>query len=338
MVPARPEEIMALKSTQCLDKAEWDQFVKDSPQGNIFCRSAVLEALGEEYELWFVEDGGERLLGTVIITRDGQPIRAPYPHAMYQGVLLSAKVYKLAPHRRVWLTLELTSFLLAEMKQRFNRISFCLHHRFEDLRSFSWFHYDEPEQGQFEIALRYTALIDLSPFESFDQYLRTIRRDRRYDYRHARSEGLVISESTDLQALERLCDLTYARQGIERDPKAKLVLKSITQAAVAGGFGELLACTDPSGALASMIVFLYDNKYGYNWVGGTDPQYRSSGAATYLILENIKRCKARGLTQVDVIGINSPQRGNFKTGFNAVPVPYFVVTWEGCSNLNDGAR
>jgi hypothetical protein len=326
---------MAFKSTQCLDKAEWDQFVEDSPQGNIFCRSAILEALGEEYELWFVEDGSERWLGTVIITRDGQPIRAPYPFTMYQGVLLSAKFCQLSPHRRVSLTLELMNFLLAQLQQRFNLISFCLHHRFEDLRSFSWFHYHEPEQGQFEIALRYTALIDLSPFESFDQYLGTIGKDRRYKYRYARSLGLVIRESTDLQALDRLCDLTYERQKIERDPQESRLLKSITQAALAGGFGELLACTDPSGTIASMIVFLYDNKYGYNWVGANDPQYRFSGAATYLMLEGIKRSKARGLTKVDVVGINSPQRGYFKTSFNAVPVPYFVVTWEGRRNLNE---
>jgi len=31
---------------------------------------------------------------------------------------------------------------------------------------------------------------------------------------------------------------------------------------------------------------------------------------------------------VDFVGINSPNRGDFKTSFDAVPARYFLVTWQ----------
>jgi hypothetical protein len=63
------------------------------------------------------------------------------------------------------------------MEQRYDRISFCLHYRVEDLRSFQWFYYHEPQHGQFRMDLRYTGLLDLSAVQNFDAYLSTIRKD-----------------------------------------------------------------------------------------------------------------------------------------------------------------
>lgn len=38
------------------------------------------------------------------------------------------------------------------------------------------------------------------------------------------------------------------------------------------------------------------------------------------------------LFRVGFVGINSANRGDFKTSLNAVPIPYFVVTWESLSS------
>src|SRR5438128_2814999 len=120
---------MTLQLAACHDRARWNDFVNASPQGNVFCLTPFLDALDEDYELLVVEDEGDLQLGAVLIKKDGQPIRAPYPFALYHGVLLSQRLWELPQHRRVKRYMEVIDFLLAELEGRFDRISFCLHYR-----------------------------------------------------------------------------------------------------------------------------------------------------------------------------------------------------------------
>jgi lipid II:glycine glycyltransferase (peptidoglycan interpeptide bridge formation enzyme) len=128
--------------------------------------------------------------------------------------------------------------------------------------------------------------------------------------------------------LDRLHALTFARQNIERDPDEVRLLRSVSRAALEKGFGELLTCVSPDGAVVSATLFLFDRDCAYYWVAANDPEYRKTGCASYLLIENIRYWQKKGLRALDFVGINSPNRGDFKTSFNAVPVPYFFVTWE----------
>jgi Acetyltransferase (GNAT) domain len=319
---------MDLNFIECTDKEHWDRFAADSPHGSIFCLTPFLDALSEEYRLLQVVESGEPLAGVALIMHGGQPYPGQYPLTMYQGILLSPRLCNQPSESRVQRTLKVLGFLLAELEQRFDRISLCLHHRFEDLRGFSWFHTGEPERGKFRIELRYSGLLELDPVADFDSYLRSIRHLRLREYRRCQASGFRIQPSDDLQMLDRLHALTFARQGIMREANEEWLLRSISQAALEEGFGELLTCVAPDGAVASATLFLFDWRYAYYLVGANDPQYRYTGAATYLMLESIRRWQARGLAAVDFVGINSPNRGDFKTSFNAVPVRYFDVMWE----------
>jgi lipid II:glycine glycyltransferase (peptidoglycan interpeptide bridge formation enzyme) len=231
-------------------------------------------------------------------------------------------------HRRAKREIELTDFLLAELKNRSNLISFCLHYKVDDLRSFQWFHYHKPEKGQFKINLCYTGLIDLKPFSNFGNYLKTIRKVRRYEYRQAIKNKLEIETSDDIDKLEYLHHLTFKRQGIRRSKTTSQKLRNITKAVLSKGFGELLLCKDNKKRDLSATLFLYDRRGGYYLIGANHPDYRKTGSGTFLFLENIKRCIKRRINLIDVCGINSPQRGDFKVSFNAKQTPYFVVTWK----------
>jgi hypothetical protein len=319
---------MALTLVECRDKNQWDSFATASPHGSIFCLTPFLDALGEEYRLLVVEERGQLLAGVVLILRDGQPFPGQYPFTLYQGVLFTADVESKQPHSRTQQTLGVLDFLLGEFEKRFDRVDLCLHYRFEDLRSFSWFHYDQPELGRFRIELRYTGLLDLKQVADFDAYLRSIRQLRLREYRRCQKRGFCIQPSDDVELLDRLHAQTFARQGIEREPDEVRLLRSVSRAALDHGFGELLTCVAPDGAVASATLFLFDRNCAYYLVGANDPAYRKTGCATYLMIENLRRWQSKGLTTVDFVGINSPNRGDFKTSFNAIPVGYFLVTWE----------
>ncbi len=319
---------MGFRLVQCRDAQDWDDFVNSSPQGSVFCSSAFLAALEAEPELWFVTDTGPPVLGAVILRQEGRPLRAPYPFSLYHGVMLGRACAQLPAHSRFAAVMRALDFLLGELEQRDDLISFCLHPAFEDLRSFSWFHYHRPERGHFRIELRYTGVLDAAALGDWDAYLESIRRLRQREYGKACASGLTIERSQDVPALQRLHWLTFERQGIEVPEREQRLLCRITGAALQHGFGELLLCRNAGGEPVSATLFLYDGRCGYSLFGATDPQHRDSGAYTYLILENLRRCQERGVARVDFVGVNSPNRGDYKLSFNFIPVPYFVVSWQ----------
>lgn len=315
--------------TLCTDKAQWDRFVSASPQGSIFCCVGFLDSLGVDYDLWWVKEHGHPQLGAVVLKDEtGQPIRAPFAFSPYQGVLFDEKHVRLPTHSRVKKALELVVFLLEELERRYDRISFCLHPLFEDIRGFSWFHDRKPGLGRFQVTVNYTAWIDLRSSHDFEAYLATIRAIRRYEYRKALREGFTIEVSHDLVTLEALYRLTFERQGIQVEPAIEQCLQAIATAALSRGFGELLLCRAADGAAVSATLFLYDDHHGYYLVGANHPAFRQTGSGTFLLLESIRRYQARGFNWVDVCGMNRPGHGDFKASFNAAPIPYFVVTWE----------
>ena len=319
---------MGLNLVECTVKDRWNRFAEESPHGSVFCYTPFVDALAEDYRLLLVEGCREPLGGVVLHLRDGQPCSGDCLFAIYQGVLLSPSVCRARPHSRAPRASQVLGFLLAELEKRYERISVCLHYRFNDLRTFSWFHHHEPERGRFRIELQYSALLDLSQVADFDRYLRSIRELRRREYRRCQSSGFRISPSSDLDSLRRLYEQTYARQGLRCQTKEVGTFLAGSRAALENGFGELLTCVAPDGAIASANVFLFDRRCAYYWLGVNDPQYRKTGAGTYLMLETIRRWQQKGLEAIDFVGINSPNRGDFKTSFNAAPVAYFTATWE----------
>jgi hypothetical protein len=319
---------MGLCLTPCANKGLWDRLVRASPQGSVFCLTPFLDALGEDYDLLVVEDDGEVQAGTLVLKHDGEPIRTPIPFTLYQGVLLSPEVARLPQHRRVLRALEVTDFLLAGLEQRYQRIMFCMHYKFPDLRSFLWFHHHEPHRGQFKIELQYTGLVDLTQGADYEDYLASLRRVRRQEYRYAKARGFRLEASTDIDILDHLNALTFQRQGIERDPSEVRLLQSISQAALERGFGELMVCKDENDFIASAILILYDDRCTYALAAGNHPDDRKGCSGIFTFLETIRRGREKGLVALDFLGVNSPKRGDFKTSLNAVPTPYFIVTWE----------
>jgi GNAT superfamily N-acetyltransferase len=312
---------------RCENMETWDEFVSKSSEYNIFCTTPLLEAVGEDYDLLMVVDGGDVRLGAVVLKRDGSVLSSPRFYQS-QGILFSGSCLEMPIHSRVKWRLETTEFLLHEMEKRYNRISFCLNYGVSDIRSFQWYHYHAPELGQFQIGLWYTAILDMKVVPSFDEYFSGIRTLRQRDYQRSLKEGMICEESDDVEILDRLHHLTFERQRIVRSKEEINMLVSITKAAIKDGFGRMLVCRTSEGKAVAANLFLYDSRCCYYMYGGNDPEFRKIGCGTYLMLKNIQYFKERGLERVDFVGINSPNRGDFKTSFNSKPTPYYVVHWE----------
>ena len=241
-----------------IDPSTWNDFVSRSPQGSVFSRTEFVEALGVDYELVMLVENRQPVLGAIVLLCEGQVVRAPFPLTMYHGVLCNGAFQTMPNHKRSkWLMDKITT-LLSELEKRYARVSFCLHHQFEDVRPFQWFHYHEQHLGRFSIDVRYTGIIDLEKIADFEEFLAQVRTVRRQEYRKAVADGFVVEESDDIDLLDRLHRMTFERQGLVRDSGEEQLVRNISHAALDNGFGNLLVCCDKHGR---PMVYTCESKY-----------------------------------------------------------------------------
>jgi hypothetical protein len=310
-----------------LEDDQWDTLVRTSPQASPFNRREFLDALGTRSIRFGIVEDATVLAGVAVqLDSNSVPIGPPATFGYYQGILLSRCFESLPEHSRNRKEVDTTEKLLAGVTAKYRDIWLGLHWRFRDLRPLQWFNYHLPQAGQFQLVLHYTGILDLSPFACIDAYIGTLGKGRRGDYRKALNGGIVVSMSDDLDILDRLHNLTFNSQNANRG-SFEHQLKPMACAALKHGFGELLVAYLPSGYPVSASLFIWGQTTSHYLFGASDPDWRETGAATLVMVESIAQAMRQNIRYIDFVGINSPQRGNFKTSFNAVPVPYFDAHW-----------
>ena len=310
----------ALTLVEVNDDARWDAGVAASAQGTVFCRSAYLRSLGMPFRRLAVLCGGKTLaLLPAVEDASGQCLVQP-PFTPYQGVLFLHDAGAL-PRQRLLDEYRVAEFVVAELAMRYREIALTLSWTFQDLRPFLWHNYHLDDGPRFAVKPRYTALLKLDG-ASADSFAAQARACRRQELRKA--ADFTVS---DLPDVERFLDLyaeTFARQQIALAPEQLALVRRITEPALAQGYGRLSSCTTPQG-VASINLFVYDQRRAYYLFAANDPALRHTGAATRLMFDNIVHAQQRGVAELDFVGVNSPNRGDFKLSFNPELRLYFEV-------------
>ena len=315
------------------DSNVWDAFVAASPQGSIWMSSSLLGSLGVEPECLFLKEDGVPVAAAVVLRKDGKVLFDPVPLAIYTGVCLSTALGSFPAHKRVPWVAKVMGRLLEATLDKYGGVCWVLHHALKDLRGFQWEEFTRTKSngtGRLELLLRYSGIVSVADYPSWEAYLMSVRKCRRYEMRKAEKDAFAIEASDDLGLFRDLYKETFQRQGIEVAGSQIELAVAMTGSALEHGYGEMLISRSPKGEPASATVFFYDSHAGYYIFGCNHPEFRKSGASSFLLMENIRRGFARGLQWIDLVGVNSPNRGDFKTSFNAEPVPFFVLRY-----LND---
>lgn len=307
------------------DDAKWEQFIVDSPQETIFCSPMFLRTLENNRKYCYVTHKDKILVGALLSTFGEGNAISPSPYTMYQGVLCSSFLDHQPPHSKYPLLLHALELLLEELCKNYSSITFCLHHTFPDVRAFSWFNYHSPENGVFRVDARYTAVLKKNAITSIQDNAGDFRDTRRQEIKRAQKLGLSVESSGDIAAFLRLYESTFSRQNLTACDIS--LVEKISKAAIKGGYGDLLLCRNVDGKPLSATLFLFDKHCGYYLFSANDPVHRNTGSGTFLMAKNIENCLSKNKEMIDFVGVNSPNRGDFKISFNGEPKLYFLVSW-----------
>ena len=311
------------------DLLEYDQFVSSSLQGTIFSESFFLKLLKKKYHLWNVKQGTELKAAVCLIVSDDENKVIVDDRVIYSGIMFSVENQRLKTKKRSD-EFEITKFIIENLIKKYKKINFQVSPEFSDLRPFQWFNYFKKTKKKFSLFTRYTSYIDfskdnLSNFLSSKLYL-NMETVRRYDYRKACKEKASIVASSDISNFLDFYRKLMKKQKINVPAKEiKLVNLMISQL-IDLKRCKLFYVKDKSENILYALVYIWDNKRAYYFLGAGNPKKNTPWQSTFGHCEVFRYLqKHQSINLVDLEGVNSPQRGWFKLSLGGSLTTYYNV-------------
>ncbi len=320
-----------LTLTPVTEEDNWGNLVNSSPQGSLFCEQFYLAAAGCKHHKYFIKQGEIKAGIVVVVSEDGQNCKLD-ELVIYGGIL-----FDLSPKRQKvklqYDEFQIVEFAIEQFSQIYESIEFQLSPQFLDMRPFQWHRYHDEEKYKFVLSLRYTSLVDISSLQDFkgeeenSPCFENMETVRRYSVRQARRKGgrIVKADSGD-KLVDFYCSL-MERQS-ESQASIKLSnMKNIINALLKTGRGAVYNVLNLGGEVIYSICYGWDKKRAYYLFGAGHPEINEPWQGTLVHWEAFKDVGHRlGLKEVDLEGVNSPQRGWFKLGFGGNLIPYYHVS------------
>ncbi|HLO96216.1 MAG TPA: hypothetical protein VK195_18060, partial [Burkholderiaceae bacterium] len=316
------------------DLAAWDALVQRSPQGSLFCESWFAEAAGEPVQRWAVMQKGTLKAGLCLpVSADGRRVIAP-DLTIYAGLLYDLDAERQRVKRRHD-EFQIAEFVAAELAARFDGVELQLAPQIEDLRPWLWHDYHGPAEGRYRTDLRYTTVLDISSLQGQGGQEAAAQQSalfaemetvRRYSVREGWKKGGRVEIVHDSGPLLDFYRALMSAQGQPPEEARLQAMAGVMQALIARGRGAIFHVLDAEGALLYAVAYGWDERRAFYLYGAGNPARSAPWQGTlahwvafqYLAQEH-------GLSEVDLEGINSPQRGWFKLGFGGDLVSYCCV-------------
>ncbi len=316
----------SLRLLECNNFSEWDNFVKYSPQNNIFSHSWFLIERKRDYKFYFILKD-DKIISSFILSLNKNNQSMPNPW-IYHGIFFNKDFENLPSHKFTKLYIEIIEFLVEELLKKNDLIALNLHPSIQDIRPFQWSSFVKTKNLTTSINISSTSILNLSKYKNFDNYLLNIRKVRRQEYNRCIKLDYLIEKSKDIKTLNELHENTFKRQGIQRSDHDKLLCNEIARKAIDNNLGDLIICRNKNNEPVAGGLFLNDKKSCYYVVGATEEKERKNSPMTFIILEQIKKLFSEQIEYLDFCGINSPNRGDYKTSFNGTIINYFLPVIE----------
>lgn len=186
-------------------------------------------------------------------------------------------------------------------------------HRIKNWLPFYWAKYQQ--------STRYTYLIeDLS---NLDETYKNFASNIKTDIKKAKNKVSIV-ESDDVSTFFQIVNKTFIRKKMNI-PYSLEFIKNMDAQCKSKGCRKILMAKDNEDNIHAGIYLVWDDSSMYYLLGGGDPDYRNSGATSYLLWEAINLAAYKGLA-FDFEGSMLEPVEKFVRGFGAIQKPYFQIT------------
>ena len=311
---------------------KWDNFVQGSPNGTIYSSTKYLQASNIKYKLYYCYKKNELRAGVALIENETKDSTVLDDFVIYNGILYNKPTNNQNHAQQFSEQFKIQEFIATELIKIYKKVQMRLHTSIVDIRAFLWVNYGE-NRPKYLPDIRYTTFVNISDFRTvkkIDQISTYTRSStsRRQQIRYALNKGYVTKCTEDSQLFIELYEKTMNRQNIKINILKLQRMKSLIDVLLQANIGKIYANYDEFGKLGSMAVFAWDTKRAYYIFGANNPQMRESHCGSSILWDAFYDLSNMGINEVDMEGINSPQRGWFKLSFGGSIIPYYSMKYD----------
>jgi hypothetical protein len=294
--------------------AQWDQFVRQSPQGTLFHTTLWLKAAGVPFQLLGCFRGSDlrggfalNVLGNRVA---GMPVGALTP---YLGVLYSRPEGKYVTE--ISNNKEIGVAIATFLKDKFKRINISFPPEVVDLMPFRW-------QG-FTSRVGYTYRLPLHDLRSVLDNMDAVRRR---NITSAEKAGVQIEVGANLEQILRLHEKTFERQRLE--PTYSQAVKNIERALSSASRCSGFLARSKGGDTLGGVWIVWDERRAYYLLGGYDHTAKSNNAVALAMWRAIQFAALDlKLIEFDFEGSIIPPVERFFRKFGGTLTPVYSVQY-----------
>ena len=319
-----PYRESSIDLSQTEDRSKWDMLLANSPQFNVFMTSNYLFSLETEFSLYLFSQGDSYIGGFVdFLDSDFLFGENASNFSTYQSFFFCHELSMSSANN---LELEIMYAVTSRLVELNTSFKFSVHHSIQDSRAFDWLNFD---RGKTVVALtnKYTGIIDLRAVDSRNM-LDQFKPSRRSELLKSGDKvTLSRGNNSNIAVFMQLYENMFTERGIPVSiPKLRAV-RRIVETSQSNETGVLTFATDvESNEIVGATFIQSDAKSSYYQFACANQRGKALNAPTLLMSNAIEQSLKRGAQWFDVVGMNSPKRGFFKSTFGAIPRRYLEIS------------
>jgi len=319
-----PYRESSIDLSQTEDRSKWDMLLTKSPQFNVFMTSNYLFSLETEFSLYLVSQGDSYIGGFIdFLEFDFLIGENASSFCTYQSFFFCHELSMSSANNLELEVMYAVTSLLLDLNVNFN---FSVHHSIQDSRAFDWLNFD---RGKTVVALsnKYTGIIDLRAVNS-SNLLDLFKPSRRSELLKSSAKiTLSHGNNSDIATFMKLYENMFTEKGIPVSIPKLRVVRRIVETSQSSETGVLTLATDvESNEIVGATFIQSDAMTSYYQFACANQRGKVLNSPTLLMASAIEESLKRGAQWFDVVGMNSPKRGFFKSTFGAIPRRYFEVS------------
>lgn len=293
----------------------WDSFVDKSTQGFLFSKSWWLNiGTKSDFKICICEGDGEILAGLPLpFFSTGNIKMTPLTQSL--GLLFYHKA-DIKLQKRLTNEKEYTNLIWDFIKDNINNFIINFHYTYNYWSPLYW--------SKFNQTTRYTYLINYETF-NLKIHFSSLSKGHKWTINKInKSNSLHVLEMNDVDLFYNFMCKTYQRQNLSISYSFDY-FNTIHKEILKNDSGIMFQALDDEGNIHAVCYIIYNHKEAYYFLGGSDVEYRNSGAHTMLIWNSIVHFQDKvkifnfGGSMIEEVD------KNFRN-FSAVPNPYYVIT------------
>lgn len=316
---------ISVRQVNAQTAAEFQSHLRNAP---VFVHPRVLDCLVPHTDWWIAARGNEDVcLWPVALDANGRPTIPPFSY--YVGpVWAENSFHRPPPHIRSAVH-AVYDALIETLINHYGSIQAEFDSYQMDMRPFLWWNFGVPDLPKFDVEPRYTAIIPNLVNSVREEWLRNMRSVRRREVQRISSSSIARQNVMDPQILQRAYANVMERQSISPPNEVYTIIERLWDLTRKGSGWTQRWFVTGDDTPSSICLILKDRVSAHLVLRLSEGCSDYPGLPSLAILDSLDLAKSQGLDRFDFNGANSPNRGDDKHAFGAVPELFFRITLNG---------